>query len=346
MGVLASMRSSGIASALLLAALVLAGPCSARAAERIVVPIKQTVLSDGEIRYSIPVVIAGGDPIDAMLDTGSTGLRVLQGTVAEALYSVSDRTSLYRYGLGVRLHGIIARAVVTVGGAATDAPIPLEIVQSVDCADDAPRCPAARVRPEEYRMGGDGLPNQGFRAIVGINMGRADAANPLSRIGMHSWLVLLPRPGERTPGTLIINPDANDRNGFALFHTDDLMGRLPGAGGYHDAIAGCLVGDEGRRRICGPTLLDTGAPGLHLSSGEPSDLSGWHPGSRAQIAFTSDQGTELDVRLTEDADRTSRITTELKPHEPRTRIAAGTLPYFSLAVLYDGEHSMIGLKPR
>jgi hypothetical protein len=340
------MRSSGIASALVLTALLLASQCVAHAAERMVVPIKQSVLSDGDIRYSIPVVIAGGDPIDAMLDTGSTGLRILQGTVAETLYSVSDRTSLYRYGSGARLHGVIARAVVTVGGAATDAPIPLEIVQSVDCAGDTPRCPAARVRPEEYRIGGNGLPNQGFRAIVGINMGRADAVNPLSRIGMHAWLVLLPRPGERNPGTLIINPDDSDRNGFALFHTDDLLGQLPGAGGYHDAIAGCLVGEDGRRRVCGPTLLETGVPGLHLSSSEPSDLSGWHPGSRAQIAFTSDQGTELDVTLTEDADRSSRITTELKPNQPRARIAAGTLPYFTLAVLYDGEHSMIGLKPR
>jgi hypothetical protein len=340
------VRLSGRVVGRALAILMAAGPAATLADERIEIPIKQTTLSDGQIRYSIPVVVGGAAVTEAMLDTGSSGLRVLQGAVPESAYSVSDQSSVYRYTSGVRLNGVIAKAVVAIGGAPSDAPIPIQIVRSVDCASEAPRCPASRVSAEDYRIGGDGLPRQGFRAIIGVNMGKADAVNPLTRIGTHSWIILLPRPGDRNPGTMVLNPDSKDRSGYALFHTDEVLSRLPAAGGFHDAIPGCLVGEQDHKRICGPTLLDTGAPGLQLSSSNPSDLSGSRPGNHMDIAFKDDQGAELNVKFTADADRPSKITSELRPNQPRTRISAGSLPYFGFSVLYDGEQSVVGLKAR
>ena len=60
------------------------GPNDRRgAAERVEVPIKQTVLTNGVIRYSVPVKIGNASPIDAALDTGSTGLSVLRAAVPE-----------------------------------------------------------------------------------------------------------------------------------------------------------------------------------------------------------------------------------------------------------------------
>jgi hypothetical protein len=281
-----------------------------------------------------------------MLDTGSSGLRVLQGAVPESAYSMSDQSSVYRFTSGVRLNGVIAKAVVAIGGAPSEAPIPIQIARSVDCASDAPRCPASRVSAEDYRIGGDGLPRQGFRAIIGVNMGKADAVNPLIRIGTHSWIILLPRPGDRNPGTLVLNPDSKDRSGYALFHTDEILSRSSTAGGFHDAVPGCLVSEQDQKKNCGPTLLDTGAPGFHLSSSKPSDLSGSRPGSHMEIAFKNDQGAEINVKFTAEANRPSKIISELRPNQPRTRISAGSLPYFSLSVLYDEEQSVVGLKAR
>jgi hypothetical protein len=73
------MRFSGRGRAWLLA-MMLAGlpaaPVPAVAAERVEVPLHQRVLSDGNIRYFVTLSVAGSRPLDAMLDTGSTGLRM------------------------------------------------------------------------------------------------------------------------------------------------------------------------------------------------------------------------------------------------------------------------------
>jgi hypothetical protein len=84
--------------------------------DRVEVPIKQTALSDGEIRYSIPANVGASSAIDAMLDTGSSGLRVLLGAVPESAYSVTGQASVYGYGSGVRFTGVIANSVITIGG--------------------------------------------------------------------------------------------------------------------------------------------------------------------------------------------------------------------------------------
>ena len=51
------------------------------------VPIRQLTLPDGMIWYSVPVSIGGNPPIDAMLDTGSFGLRVLVRAVSPNQYT-------------------------------------------------------------------------------------------------------------------------------------------------------------------------------------------------------------------------------------------------------------------
>jgi hypothetical protein len=55
------------------------------------------------------------------------------------------------------------------------------------------------------------------------------------------------------------------RPGYTLFHTDNIWSSFPGA--WHDAIAGCLTNADPPKRICGPTLLDTGTVGIFISSG-------------------------------------------------------------------------------
>jgi hypothetical protein len=343
-----AMRLPGCAAIWLFAA-VLLSPLLARAMERIEVPIKQTVLSDGEIRYSVLVIIGASNAIDAMLDTGSSGLRILADTIPASAYSISDQASVYGYGSGVRLNGVIANAVVTIGGASSQAPIPFQLVRSVDCFPNKPHCPASRISPEDYRIGGNGLPRQGFRAIIGINTGAgagADAVNPIGLLGTHSWIVVLPRPGDKNPGTLVINPGPNDRSGYVNLPTDAILRSLPAAGGFHDAVSACLAFEATHKRICGPTLLDTGAPGFHINSSHNGDLGGWSRGDRVALVFRDSRGAEVAARFTAGADRPARFTTQLSPNQPRTRISAGSLPYFDLSVLYDDEQHVIGLKPR
>lgn len=76
--------------------------------ERIELPVQQLTLPDGMIRYSVPVSIGGNAPIEAMLDTGSFALRCSIGRSHRNEYTPTQIQRIYRFGSGVRLHGIIA----------------------------------------------------------------------------------------------------------------------------------------------------------------------------------------------------------------------------------------------
>ena len=240
---------------------VLASACiAAEATSRIEIPITQTRLSDGNIRYSVPVRVEGGGTIPAMLDTGSVGLRIMARALAAAQYEETGVTRQYRFGTGIVLSGPLVRAVVAVGAASTAGPITMQIVQSVGCAQGRPDCPAARLDPSDYGIGGDGLPREGFDAILGLSMYKAPispvAANPLGAIGDRKWIVELPLPDASGPGRLIVNPGRAERAGFRAI--------APGAAGSKDGQAGagnrlslCLDGKAPKDR-CAPVKLDTG----------------------------------------------------------------------------------------
>ena len=234
-------------------------------ATRVEVPISQRRLSDGNIRYSVPVRVGGSGPIDAMLDTGSFGLRVLAGALVAAQYEATGVMRNYRFGSGVRFRGELAKAVVSIGDTTTGVPVVIQIIQSIGCAAARPDCPAARVGPFEYGIGGDGLPREGFQAILGLSMRSPAmplaALNPLASVGDEKWIVELPLPGDPNPGKLIVNPSAAD---LAHFRLVQLTWRVTAGSGGGSAlidteIPGCLDADAAPAGSCAPMRLDTGA---------------------------------------------------------------------------------------
>ena len=242
-----------IALALLLLASVRSFLFAAGTAGRIEVPIYQVKLPNDTIRYWVPVTIGGKGPIEAMLDTGSVGLRVFAGALSPADYQDTGTEGTVRYGSGVELRGTLARAVVKIGEATTREPVPIQIVRSVGCTERQPSCPAARLSPEDYGIGGDGIARQGFKAILGLSLRTLDKpgspVNPLEFVGDQAWIVMLPLPGTAAPGALIVNPNAADRAGFRLVSSVPAMGpnRFP------------ICGGEASADSCPPVQLDSGA---------------------------------------------------------------------------------------
>jgi hypothetical protein len=234
---------------------------------RVEVPISQRQLSDGAIRYSVPVHVDGGRVIEAMLDTGSFGLRVMHFVVSPQQYQAMPVVRRYQFASGVVLEGMLAKADISIGDAKTDAPVVIQIVQSVSCAALKPDCPAARLDAADYRIGGDGLPLKGFTAILGLSM-RSPAAptpalNPLDFIGDRRWIIVLPRPGDAAPGKLIINPDPHDIDGFQTFSV--LLHPSSDAAGSSRALResqmpGCLDAQAPDQDDCQPVVMDTGTP--------------------------------------------------------------------------------------
>lgn len=247
--------------ALLLLVLLAARAFAAGTATRIEVPIYQRRLPDGNIRYWVYVRIGAGAPIAALLDTGSFGLRVMESALSPSDYQNTGIGRRVSYGSGVTLRGPLATAVVRIGEATSGTPIHFQLVRSVGCVPQKPNCPAARIGPAEYRIGGDGLPGQGFEAILGLSMRRPPVAvaafNPLESIGANRWIVVLPLPGGTQPGSLIINPTPQDLAGFRTAQVAPPPVNRPGMVRVVDP--GCGAPDAASAGSCPPVKLDSGA---------------------------------------------------------------------------------------
>lgn len=321
----------------ILAALALAiGLVSTQAwgAERIVVPVTAVAMPNGAIRYSVPVAVGGGPPVEAMLDTGSVGLRLLPGAAEATRYRPLGRSMKARFGSGVELTGPLARADLAIGGFQARGAV-VQIAESAACLPGREACAAARPGPAGYRIGGV------FAAILGIGLRPNPADNPFELEGDKAWIVILPRPGEAGPGALILNPTAADRAGFTPFKLTPSQG--PGRGGWLDnALAGCLSW-AGDAPVCGPTFLDTGTPNLSLVA--EGRQATWRPGLAAQLRFGPEGGPAVDFRFGETPAARMRLSPPEAGH-PRTGLNTGVLPYYSFAVLYDAKAGVIGLKRR
>jgi len=318
-------------------------------AGRVVVPISQTLLPNGDIRYSVPVRVGDSVTVPALLDTGSTGLRVMQGAIFSTSYQDTGFQSLYEFGGGDRLTGTIGEAVVSVGGVPTEAAVPFEVVNQASCADFRPVCSASMVSAQDYGIGGDGIAGQGFQAILGVSLtvqnGASYTANPLTHIGARRWIIELPEPGQSGPGSLILNPDDSELQGFQMFQ----LGVVPSAGagydsGWVDALPGCLNDATNGQDFCAPAILDTGSPGIiaDMVGGQTAPL--WDRNDNVTMSFSAGNQT---MSLPFVADRNPGTGLLQEPAQGNaTRLLDGFLPFFYFDVLYDAANGQMGLRAR
>jgi hypothetical protein len=328
---------------LALAAVFCVGPLAAAAQPaRSEAPIVQSTLSNGAHRYAVPVQV-GGTPMLASLDTGSTGLRILPGALRPGDAAASDDPETYGYASGSRYEGVASEAVLIIGGAKGRAFV--HLIRTIGCFAYLPHCPASRTTLDRYGIAGDGLPGEGFKAILGIDMAPGKVGNPLRALGARRWIVELPRPGEGD-GRLILNPTDAEIAGFVTVPLAAPYAHEPG-GGLHDAVPGCLANATTHARACGVVLMDTGAPGLAVANAR-ADTGPWPDGSTAHLELFDTTGG-LAVRAaftTGQRDLGTRMAWRRERRVAGVVIYAGTAPYFAYSVLYDPRRQTIGLKPR
>ena len=333
--------------ALLLAAtLAVAPPAGAQtsspAAARSEVPIREVVQSDGMRRYAVAITV-GGTAIVAGLDTGSPGLRILPGVLKPDDVQAQGGSTTISYGAGARLDGPVARARVRIGEASGEAPV--QLVARVGCAPDKPNCAAGRIPLKDYGVQGDGLPGEGFKAILGLNTADNDVPAPLKAMGVRRWIVELPRPGENAVGRLVLNPDDAE--------VADYVRRpmLALGGGLHDAVEGCLQrlprDAAPAKSWCGAVSFDTGAPGIIVQTDRRD--APLPPGTAGALVVTRD-GKPVAAAGFQSEQRSQGSHLSFREPLPKlpgvTAIRAGTLPYFAWSVLYDPSAGVVGVKPR
>ena len=203
------MRNVAVCVALIYLALAPTGAVLARSE----IPIREVVLSDGERRYGVSIKV-GGTTIEAGLDSGSTGLRILPGILAEADAKGGGESDRYSYGAGTQFDGEVGTGTLTIGDLSGQST--MQLIKVVGCRSDSPHCPASRIPLSQFGIQGSGLPGEGFRAILGVNMANADVASPFIAIGAKHWIIELPRPNSGQTGKIILDPDDNDVQGFTL----------------------------------------------------------------------------------------------------------------------------------
>ena len=314
---------------------------AAQAQARSEVQIREVVLSDGERRYTIPITV-GGTAIDAGLDTGSTGLRILPNTLAASDATDDGGSDHYSYGAGTEFRGEIGKGQLAIGG--LTASISMQLIHTVDCVSSNPRCPASRVPIEKFGIQGSGLPGEGFRAIIGINMAEADVASPLSAIGAKRWIVELPRPGSGLPGKLVLNPTDGEVKDYARLSILTAFAGMKG--GFHDAVEGCLINVGTKEKSCGALLMDTGAPGIRLANGTLGRKP-WDNGTAAALALYDSGHVKAVEYLTIGLrSHASHLDFASESQIQGVAIYGGLSPYFAFDVLYDPVARQLGVKPR
>jgi hypothetical protein len=293
---------------------------------RIEVPITQIRLSSG-VRYAVPVRIGGGSKILAMLDTGSVGLRVMAHALASSHYEPTGIERSYGFDGGVQFRGPLVNAVVTIGDVTTARPVPIQNVQAVVCAENRPNCPAARLSPSEYRIGGNGVPNEGFQAILGLSLRKPmvpiAAFNPLSYSGQNSWIVILPLPGEKQSGRLIVNPSRAEQDEFKMIAVPQRQDWSNPPDWQTDG------GPNPYSRGPGPSAYDRGPGYLNRGPSAYDRGPGDGVGNRIPVCLNASapQGTCQPIKVDSGA-------------------SDGLAVFYTYAVLFDQAHDSIGVRLR
>jgi hypothetical protein len=362
---LSTLRRSTVLGLCVLAQLALGG--AARAADerkggeappqpqgrRVEVPIQIIHRPSGGVRLAIPVQIGDGPPVEALLDTGSSGLRVLPGGMPHGEFRTTRTPAVAAFGSGVVLRGPVAEAVVRIGGLASAGPIRFQAVDSATCVPQRPQCPAHDMRLEDYRIAADGQRGEGFLAIIGIAMGNgprlAGVANPLAQLpGDASFMIDLPGYGAER-GRLVINPTAAEHAGFTAFNLprNPADVALPnGVPGWITArLPGCVVNLSLNMRSCGPTLFDTGAESVDIATapaGTPT--AAWPAGTPVRLEIgTPPAMAAMDFTVGQPPRRSHEIVRVIPAGTGGPAIRAGVRPYFAFTVFYDQRNGVMAL---
>ena len=312
----------------LLLALLVSTPA---VAQRVEVPIKAVTLSNGDRRYAITLTV-NGQPVEAGLDTGSTGLRILAASLpgGAGLRGESVRIS---YGSGVEFTGPAVGVSLGIG-ALPPGKAKVGRIDKVACVARVPDCAAHGKVDADYRIQGDGLPGEGFVAIVGIGLRADPVGNPLVALGVKRWIVELPRPGDTAPGRLILDPDETEVAKFQQFaFVRDT-----------NQVAGCIVAADHSAKVCAPAMIDTGAVGLRVQGGTEAQILA--RGTPATIVVGDDRATASMPVVIGRRDQAAgmRLYPARRPGE--LSLSLGIAPYFHWSVLYDAEHRRFGLADR
>lgn len=242
--------------------------------------IPLTTASGKDARPSLlaEVTVAGGPVFEALVDTGSPGLRVFAGKQGSAGLDISQSPITTSFEDGTTFNGVAATAPVTIAGLPSAGPINIQLVESVSCTAAAPACAGAG--------GMDKLAaDQGFSAILGIGLMNAEVFSPLVQLeGGPPATFTLEQTGTGT-GMLTLNVTAVDPT--AAFTMAPGADRLPnGVPSWNSNHTSACWSFQPAAPACLATAFDSGSPYIFTSPEVPgSPAVGAGGGSAGKLAL-------------------------------------------------------------
>ncbi|WP_420607360.1 hypothetical protein [Novosphingopyxis sp.] len=291
-------------------------------------PIKMIENGRGAKRFSVTIMV-NGEPVEAALDTGSVGLRI----VAPALPAgakATGRKARIGFNSGVMLEGSAVRVSVAFAGMNAK-PVTVQRIDGASCRKEVPRCDAAGVKLSAFRIMSDGIPGEGFSAILGIGLRDDPIGHPLVQVGIDRWIVKLPRTPEEV-GHLILNPTDAEVANYRM------VALLP----HRNEIEGCLV--TATKKLCAPTAIDSGAPAITLFGTSAEDI----PESRtsAMLALGSGEDDPKMPIIVGDRSEATLIRARPARRDAESSMSFGIAPYMHWTILYNSRARTLGVANR
>ena len=294
-------------------------------------------------RFSIMVQVGDAPPFEAMVDTGSTGLRVLPGVVPDSAFaSITSHITHITFGGKLTVSGPTALASITIGSLTTPEPIPVMLIQDESCGPDAPNCsPAAEVQSHF----------SGFSAIIGLGLGNSSLTpvigNPIAQLPGQPAFVIQAPPFPGGSGNLRIAPSLTEIGSFKTFQLEPgtLLPLQNGVQSWDSSSTPMCVNDMTHGiDYCAGVLLDTGA--------EPVDIK-WPDQTSASMDLPS--GTDVSVSIgpayapiadfsftVGAAPKSGLDRVQVESTTGANEINSGTAPFFLYDVLFDQAHGVVG----
>ena len=299
--------------------------------------------TDGAQRMFVDIALDDGAPFLALLDTGSTGLRVLPAASPTASAQATP-AGPFSFDSGLQLNGVVDRARFQIGHFATDTGIPIMLIDAIRCTKEP--CPADGHTAADFTF-------DGALAILGVGMRTTDADDGVGDAivqlpGAPGYIIEAPAYGGST-GTLQIDPDVADVSAFKTIQLGALSNGVPLANGVtawdDHSIPTCVTANSDN--FCFGGMFDTGDPPINI---EIKDYIGSKqplpPGTVVDIALGNGGGLASYGFTVGNPAVAGVDEVVMRPRPQGTFINLGTSIFFRFDVFFDQVHGVIGLGPK
>ena len=296
------------------------------------------------------VININGQAIDVIFDTGSNGLRILNGALHGA--PVDSDTEWVSIGYGFSppyfyIRGNVAGGDFSINGLSNNNSLRFMVIRSTSADSTGPwnsTLDSTAISSGHFHNF-EGIMGVGFRLTSGNN----GIANPLAQLpGNGSYIVEFP-PYTGATGSVIINPNSSDAAGFVMFPLTADFTLLPnGMNSWQDNMLNGTLTVNGTP-ISGTTLIDSGDPTTDATAVTLPFTGLVPPGESVSMQLTEPDKTVPSVSSTfkvstqtSGKDLAALVSEKTGP----TRVVFGVNIFFQYDIFYDQANGRIGLRKK